>query len=153
LTHPRPPSPACAKIFTRSTNMARSSCHRHEHVSSRAEPRMERLGKPRPGREGRRLSEREVSESNPVEYFTAVPQDPSTPLRFGQDDKSEAYNAFLFAAMAAQLKCCSTRLRPALPNRSRSWESLINALTRSARSRANFSGSIASNGLSFIWSS
>jgi hypothetical protein len=26
---------------------------------------MERLGKPRPGREGRRLSEREVSESNP----------------------------------------------------------------------------------------
>jgi hypothetical protein len=27
---------------------------------------MERLGKPRHGREGRRLSEREMSESNPV---------------------------------------------------------------------------------------
>jgi hypothetical protein len=35
--------------------------------SSRAESRMERLGKPRHGREGRRLSEPEVSESNPVE--------------------------------------------------------------------------------------
>jgi hypothetical protein len=34
--------------------------------SFRAESRMERLGKPRHGREGRRLSEREVSESNPV---------------------------------------------------------------------------------------
>ena len=35
---------------------------------------MERLGKPRHGREGRRLSERDVSESNPVaktwSYFT-----------------------------------------------------------------------------------
>jgi hypothetical protein len=34
--------------------------------SFRAESRMERLGKPRRRREGRRLSEREVSESNPV---------------------------------------------------------------------------------------
>jgi hypothetical protein len=34
--------------------------------SFRAESRMERLGKPRHGREGRRLSEREVSKSNPV---------------------------------------------------------------------------------------
>jgi len=35
-------------------------------LSSRAKSRMERLGKPRHGREGRRLSERDVSESNPV---------------------------------------------------------------------------------------
>ena len=31
---------------------------------------MERLGKPRHGREGRRLSEREVSESNPATQVT-----------------------------------------------------------------------------------
>jgi len=37
-----------------------------DRKSFRAESRMERLGKPRRGREGRRLSEREVSESNPV---------------------------------------------------------------------------------------
>src|SRR5262245_62768647 len=35
-------------------------------LSFRAKSRMERLGKPRHGREGRRLSEREVSESNPA---------------------------------------------------------------------------------------
>ncbi len=33
-------------------------------LSFRAKSRMERLGKPRHGREGERLSEREVSESN-----------------------------------------------------------------------------------------
>src|SRR4029079_6642181 len=36
-------------------------------LSFRAKSRMKRLGKPRHGREGQRLSEREVSESNPVE--------------------------------------------------------------------------------------
>jgi hypothetical protein len=35
-------------------------------TSFQAKSRMEPLGKPRHGREGRRLSERDVSESNPV---------------------------------------------------------------------------------------
>ncbi len=43
--------------------LARISRH---HEGSEVKSRMERLGKPRHGREGRRLSEREVSESNPV---------------------------------------------------------------------------------------
>src|SRR5436853_409440 len=44
------------------------------------------LGKPRHGREGRRLSEREVSESNPAERLKLTQRDPSTSLRFAQDD-------------------------------------------------------------------
>jgi hypothetical protein len=43
---------------------------------------MKRLGKPRHGREGRRLSKREVTESNPVE------------LRFG-----DATGSFDFASL------------------------------------------------------
>src|SRR4029077_9602907 len=62
LTHPRPPFPACAKTFTRSTNMASSSCHQHEHVSSQAKSR------------------------DPVALLHAVLRDPSTSLRFGQED-------------------------------------------------------------------
>ena len=49
---------------------------------------MERLGKQRHGREGRRLREREVSESNPVMNEWAMLRDPSTPLRFAQNDES-----------------------------------------------------------------
>src|SRR5262249_56651353 len=86
LTHPRPPLPACAKTFTRSTNMADPSWHYRPPLSFRAKSRIERLGKPRHGREGRRLSERDVSESNPVALLRAVSRDPSTPLLFAQDD-------------------------------------------------------------------
>ena len=42
------------------------SIHASDTQSFQANSRMERLGKPRHGREGRRLSERKVSESNPV---------------------------------------------------------------------------------------
>jgi hypothetical protein len=48
---------------------------------------MERLGKPRHGREGREVREREVSESNPTALLTVTSRDPSTPLRFAQDDR------------------------------------------------------------------
>jgi hypothetical protein len=63
---------------------------------------MERLGKPRHGREGRRLSERDVSQSNLVALalgrfagWKAWPRPErfrgcvaaSTPLRFAQNDK------------------------------------------------------------------
>jgi hypothetical protein len=55
-------------------------------MSIRAKSRMERLGKPQHRREGRRLSEREVSGSNPVAQPSVVLRDPSTWLRFAQDD-------------------------------------------------------------------
>ena len=45
-------------------------------------------GKPRHGREGRRLSEREVSESKPVASRKLISRAPSTP-RFAQDDRHE----------------------------------------------------------------
>jgi hypothetical protein len=48
------------------TKEARSPNDEETGLSFRAKSRMERLGKPRHGREGPRLSEREVSESNPV---------------------------------------------------------------------------------------
>ena len=48
---------------------------------------MERLGKPRLGREGRRLSEREVSESNPVAKFAVMQRGSSTSLRSARNDK------------------------------------------------------------------
>ena len=48
----------------------------------------EAAGKPRHGREGRRLSEREVSESNPVALPLVSSRDSSTPLRYAQNDKS-----------------------------------------------------------------
>jgi hypothetical protein len=47
---------------------------------------MEWLGKPRRGRGDERLSEREVSSSNPDEKQIVLPPDPSTSLRFAQDD-------------------------------------------------------------------
>ena len=47
---------------------------------------MEQLGKLRHRREGRRLSEREVSESNPDALHSVVPRDPSTWPRSAQDD-------------------------------------------------------------------
>ena len=47
---------------------------------------MERLGKPRHRREGRRLNEQAVSESNPAAKPKMTPRDPSTPVRFAQDD-------------------------------------------------------------------
>jgi len=45
---------------------------------------MERLGKPRHGREGRRLSEREVSESNPVALPLILQRAVSTSLDMTQ---------------------------------------------------------------------
>jgi len=49
---------------------------------------MERLGKPGHGRQGRRVSEREASESNPVETETWISRDPSTSLRMAvRNDK------------------------------------------------------------------
>jgi len=48
--------------------------------------RMVRLGKTRHGQEGRRLSERRVSESNPVGLRFGGAADLSTPLRFTGDD-------------------------------------------------------------------
>jgi hypothetical protein len=51
---------------------------------------MERVGKPRHGREGRRLSERDVSESNLVALLYAVLRDFFDPLRVVQDDNNEA---------------------------------------------------------------
>ena len=47
---------------------------------------MERPGSRDMGREGRRLSEREVSKSNLVALPKIVHRDPSTPLRFARDD-------------------------------------------------------------------
>jgi hypothetical protein len=52
-------------------------------ASFRAKSRMERLGKPRHGREGRRLSERDVSESNPAAELTA---NSTRSFDFTQDD-------------------------------------------------------------------
>src|SRR5262249_3654787 len=50
---------------------------------------MERLGKPRHGREGRRLSEREVSKSNLVEKtINLASRDSWTPVRSTQDVRS-----------------------------------------------------------------
>src|SRR6516162_5183878 len=48
---------------------------------------MERLRKPRHGREGRRLSEREVSESNPAATPSAILRDSSTSLRSARNDR------------------------------------------------------------------
>jgi hypothetical protein len=48
--------------------------------SRRAKSRMEGLGKPRHGREGWRLSEREVSESHPVKLPWVATRDSSAPL-------------------------------------------------------------------------
>jgi glycerate 2-kinase len=47
-------------------------------------------GKPRHGREGRRLSELEASESNPVMQSWVTLRDPSTPFHSAQDDKCHA---------------------------------------------------------------
>src|SRR5262245_43354958 len=60
---------------------------RFSKLSFRGKSRMERLGKPRHGRKGRRLSEREVSESNPVAMFRVTPRDSSTSLRSVQNDR------------------------------------------------------------------
>jgi len=39
--------------------------------------------------EGRRLSERQVGESNPLANRGVISRDPSTPLRFAQDDSRD----------------------------------------------------------------
>src|SRR5512144_1321562 len=68
-------------------------CHSER---SGAESRMERLGKPRHGREGRRLSERQVSESNPV----ASPSGNSPgSFDFTQDDNSPFWFHRAFAIL------------------------------------------------------
>src|SRR4051795_1028033 len=66
LTQPRPPFPACAKTFTRSTNMTGSSCHQRERVSSRAKSR------------------------DAVALLHGVLRNPSTQLRLVQDDNNDA---------------------------------------------------------------
>ena len=57
---------------------------------------MERLGKPRHGREGRRLSERQVSESNPV--ATPSGNSPGS-FDFTQDDNSSFWFRRAFAIL------------------------------------------------------
>ena len=55
-------------------------------VSFRAKSRMERLGSRDMDGEGRRLSEQEVSESNPFAKPRVSPRDPSTPLSTAQEN-------------------------------------------------------------------
>src|SRR5262249_6792972 len=63
-------------------------------LSFRAQSRMERLGKPRHGRQCRWLSEQEVSESNPVAELKVTSRSPSTSLRSAQDDSAPEQQAF-----------------------------------------------------------
>jgi len=55
-------------------------------LSFRAKSRMEPLGSRGMDGKGRRLSEGEVSESNPVAKPRVSPRGPSTSLCFAQDD-------------------------------------------------------------------
>jgi hypothetical protein len=57
------------------------------HRLSRAKSRTERLGRRRHGREGQRLSEREVSESNPVALPAVALRDSSNTLRSARNDR------------------------------------------------------------------
>src|SRR5215831_16305033 len=73
-------------------------------LSFREKSGVEHLGKPRHGREGRRLSEREVSESTPVAIFRVIPRDSSTPLRSAQNDRAITVLLFgLTMSVIAQL--------------------------------------------------
>jgi len=73
--------PVCASArVSRRVSLFLIVCHSER---SAAESRMERLGKPRHRREGRRLSEREVSESNLL-----LSLDVQRCLHFGRHDKS-----------------------------------------------------------------
>ena len=70
-------------------------------VSFRANSRMERLGKARHGRDGRRLSERDVSESNPAARFTGKSTGSFDPSRYAgsaQDDLNAKCRALSSAA-------------------------------------------------------
>ena len=64
---------------------------------------MERLGRPRHGREGRRLSEREVSESNPEELLYVLQRDVSTSL-----DMTENCRATPSVAVFGRRSACPT---------------------------------------------
>src|SRR4051794_38026156 len=84
--------------------------------SAQAKSRMERLARPRHGREGRRLSERKVSESNPVASRSVAPQDSSTTLRSARNDRTNmklviaatgASGAIYLQRLLQQIDCAS----------------------------------------------
>jgi hypothetical protein len=67
---------------------------------------MKRLGKPRHGRQGRRLSEREVSESNPVTELSVASRDPSTSLCSAQDDSGVSSLITCHSALFCYNRAC-----------------------------------------------
>jgi hypothetical protein len=73
---------------------------------------MERLGKPRHGRQGRMLSERAVSESNPVAELRVTSRGPSTPpthAGFAQDDSATEQQAFKLRKVRLSIRNRETR--------------------------------------------